>query len=381
MSRTACKSILLFALSLFTLGCPHRSPLWSPDGARIVVLAGKTGEEVDKAASQIWLVDVPGGKAQGFKAPADGLRYLAAAWIDKGSFAVVTGKWENDSVVEDSERVWVVEAEGKGISWKGLELPRPNAERVTRRPLVAAGEGKERKLVYPSGNEAVVAVSVESNKEVFRAEPAELVGLGPGGGFIIFRPEPENTGTNELVAVGGDLKILWRVKFSKLRDGIAKKLAKQPTDIVFNDTSTSHLPFKEGEPWVGVTLIFSDVGWKDGIPAYYVRLDAGSGEVLAALRGVGLSGRPASAGGLAWAVLAPDPKAGLPVRLQSIQLEDGKVRGTAPLENVGKEAVHGYAFDPSGRHFAVSLNGPVPALRIYSEGNLEKARIIELRNE
>ena len=376
MLRRLVKPLCLLAFSFFALGCPHRSPVWSPDGARIVVLAGKSGEEVDKAASQIWLVDVAGGKAQAVKGPAADLRYLAAAWADNGSFVVATGKWENDSIADDSERIWLVQGDGTG--WKNLELPHPNAERVTRRPLVVAGQGKERKLIYPSGNEAVVAVFLESLKEAFKAEPAELVGLGPKGGFIIFRPEPENTGTNELVAFGGDLKILWRLKFSRLRDGIAKKLGKQPTDIVFNDTSTSHLPFKEDEPWVGVTLIFSDVGWKDGIPAYYVRLDAGSGEVLTALRGVGLSGRPASAGGLAWAVLAPDPKAGLPVRLQSIQLDDGKVRATAALENVGKEAVHGYAFNPSGKQFAVSLNGPVPALRIYSEGNLEKARVIEL---
>src|SRR5262245_58744232 len=301
MVRTARRSIFLFALSLFALGCPHRSPLWSPDGTRIVLLAGKTGEDVDKAASRIWLVDVPSGKATSLKAPASDIRYLAGAWVDKGSFAVVTGKWENDSVTEGSEDIWLVPSDGTG--WKNLGLPRPNAERVTRRPLVALGEGKNRKLVYPSGNESVLAVSLESLKEVFKADPAELVGLGPGGGFIIFRPEPENTGTNELVAVGADLKILWRLKFSKLRDGISRKLGKQPKDIVCNDTSTYHLPVKEGEPWVGVTLIFSDVGWKDGIPAYYVRLDAATGDVLSAIGGVGLSGRPASAGGLAWAVL------------------------------------------------------------------------------
>ena len=93
---------------------------------------------------------------------------------------------------------------------------------------------------------------------------------------------------------------------------------------------------------------------------------------------MGLSGRPSSTAGAVWSVLAPDPKAKLAVRLETIRTEDGKTVASVPLP-VEKEAVHGYAFDPAGKQFAVTLSGAVTALRIFTGDSLEKPKTIELK--
>ncbi|MBI4604753.1 MAG: hypothetical protein HY721_22555 [Planctomycetes bacterium] len=376
------------ALLLFT-GCPHRSPVWSPDGTSILVLAGKAGEEIDKAASQLWLVAAASGKAARLECPEAGSRYLSAAWLGPDQALVLTGKWTGDFIEEGSEKAWRVATAGgsrAGGSWKALPLPAPNEARATRRPPVVIRDGSGWKpgdlaAVYPAGAEAVVVAEVEAGKELLKLEPAELVGPGPGGGFLVHRPSPEDSGTIEVAAFGADLKVLWRKKLSELRDAIARRFLKAPVEIVFNDTTTSHLPPRGEEGWVGLSLIFSDVAWKDGIPGFYLKLDAKTGDVLAAVRGVGLSGRPSTAkgGGSLWAVLAPDPKAKLPVRLEAIAVADGKALSTVPLPDVPKEAVHGYAFDRDGKHFAVSLNATVGQVRIFAAPTPEKPRVVELK--
>lgn len=367
---------LLSALLALAVGCPHRAPVWSPDGSRIIVLTGKAGEDVDKAASQIWLVDAESGKAAQLSCPDKGVRYLSSAWLDSASFVTLTGKWEGGFVEAGSERIWRVSEHG--TKWDLVRAPPPNETNATKRPPVVIRSGKDAAIVYPSDAEAVVVVEVETGKEILRIESAELVGPGPSGGFIASRPQPEDSSTIEVAAFGADLKILWRQKLSQLREGISKKLGKQPVDIVFNTSSTSQLPPKGEEGWVGLTLVFSDVGWKDGIPGYHVKLDEKTGGVLAAVRAVGLSGRPSIVAGRIWAVLAPDAKAKLSIRIATIQAEDGKIIASTPLEGVEKENVYGYALDPAGKRFALSLTGSVPTLRIYSDAQAAP-RIINLK--
>jgi hypothetical protein len=372
---------LLFLLFIAGTGCPHRSPVWSPDGERIVLLAGSEGEEVDKAASQLWLVAVEGGKAKRLKAPEEGLRYLAAAWVEKDAFVVFSGKWHDGYIDAGTEKVWRVEEDGE--RWKALSFPPPAEARAIFQPPVVVGVGEKRALVYPSGEEAVAIASLRDEKETETMEPAELVGPGPGNGFLIYRPEPSGTGGMEVVACGADRKVLWSRRFSQLRDEIAAKLQKKPVDIVFNDTSTSHLPFGAGAGnaaaagGLGLTLIFKDVGWKDGISGYYVELEAGTGKVRSAVHGLGLTGKPAAAGAL-WAVTAPDPKHGIPVQLQTFDLKTQKPLQVKALEGIKKEGVHGYAFDPLGKRFALSLNGPVPILRLFTREDFDKPREIRL---
>ena len=65
----------------------------------------------------------------------------------------------------------------------------------------------------------------------------------------------------------------------------------------------------EAADWLGVTLIFADVGWKDGVTAHYVGLDAASGVVRTAIPGLGLWGIPATVRGATWACLAAEKKA------------------------------------------------------------------------
>ena len=75
--NSALKALLLVPLVL-CLGCPHRSPLWSPDGSQLLVLSGPKGEEVEKAASQLWLVNAKARTATRIAAPETDLRILAA---------------------------------------------------------------------------------------------------------------------------------------------------------------------------------------------------------------------------------------------------------------------------------------------------------------
>ena len=364
----------LLVLLLLTVGCPHRSPVWSPDGKKILLLGG-AGEDIDKAASKLWLVDVASGKAKRLEGPAPGSRFLAAVWIDDASFLVFTASWEGDSAGAGSEKVW--RSAGEPGDWKELKVPQPSAERLPRRLPVVIGEGKEKAVVYPSDSYLIVAASIADGKKLLALDPADLVGPGPRNGFIFTRPEPGNEGTIEIVALGGDLKEIWRKKYSDVQEGIAKKIGTKTLDVSFNDTSTSQVG--AGGDWVGLTLVFSDVAWREGIPGYHARLDAKTGEVLAAASGVGLSGRPGSAGDSLWAVLAPDSKTGTPVRLQLFDAKTGAPGKSAALEQVPKEAVQGYAFDPAARSFALALGGEgAPALRIYEPGKLDSPRVIEL---
>ena len=364
----------LLVLLVVTVGCPHRSPVWSPDGKRILLLGG-AGEDIDKAASKLWLVDVGSGKAKRLDPPAPGSRFLAATWIDDASFLVFTASWEGDSAGAGTEKIW--RSAGEPGDWKELKGPAPSAERLPRRLPVVMGDAKARAVVYPSDSYLVVAVSIADGKKLLALDPADLVGPGPRNGFIFTRPEPENTGNIEIVAMGGDLKEVWRRKYSDVQEGIAKKLGAKALDISFNDTSTSQVG-ASGD-WVGLTLVFSDIAWKEGISGYHARLDAKTGEVLAAASGVGLSGMPGSTADSLWAVLAPDSKTGAPVRLQLFDAKTGAPGKSAALDKVPKEAVQGYAFDPAARSFALALGGTgAPALRIYEPGKLDSPRIIEL---
>ena len=124
-------------------------PRWSPDGKTILVLGGKPQEEVDKAASELWLVDVQEGKARRLEPPVKGLRYLALVWTDATSFVAFTGRWENNMIEEGSERVWSVSPASTGeMQWKPLELPPPSESRSTRRPPVVVRDGGKTLLVY-----------------------------------------------------------------------------------------------------------------------------------------------------------------------------------------------------------------------------------------
>jgi hypothetical protein len=385
----------LFAAA--AVGCPHRSPLWSPDGSRILLLAGAKGEDVDKAASRLWLVDVESSKGKRLEAPEPRVRYLAAAWIDNDSFVVFTGKWDSGSIESGSEKAWRVRAASAADrgAWEALAVPPPSESRAPMRPPAVVG-GSAPVLVYPSGEEAVVALDLASRKTLLELAPAELVGPGPRGGFLVQEPEAGDTGGLELAAYEVSGKEIWRVKFSRLRDEIAAKLGKKPVEVIFNDTSTSHLPFpadsRGGDgaarerQWVGATLVFSHVGWKEGVPGYYVRLDAASGKLLDAVHGTGLWGRPASAGGVLRAIAAPVSKEKLPARVQSLLLASGKETESAALADGGagggagdgsEHAVAGYAFDPEGKRFAVAL-GDAPVLLLYGSGSLATPRAIRL---
>ncbi|HVR74756.1 MAG TPA: hypothetical protein VMT52_10510 [Planctomycetota bacterium] len=379
MRRASLRVVLFLFTFPLAVGCPHRSPVWSPDGAKVLILAGPAGEEIDKAASQLWLADVAGGTARRLVCPGEGVRYLAAGWFDRESFHVATGAWVNDSIKEGSERFWRVGADGS--SWKELSLPPPNEARATRRPPLAIRAGGKEALVYPSSGEEVRVVEVETGKDLLKLDPAELVGPGPGGGFLVAAPEANDTGTIEIVAIGPDLKPLWRRKLSAIRDAIAKKAGKAPVEIVFNETTASLPPVKGEEASIGLNLIFSDVGWKDGIPGYHVRLSSASGDVLSFVHSVGLSGLASSAGGALRVVLAPQPRAKVPVRIESLAVETGKSTRGAPLGGLEKEAVRGYASDPDGKRLAVSVNTPGAALWIFADGEVEKPRIIRLEEK
>jgi hypothetical protein len=205
------------------------------------------------------------------------------------------------------------------VSLDGAALP---PQRRTARDSHRPGRGQDRAIVYHADVYRDRCGSrTEGDPQARSRRPVEP---GPRGGFIVARPEPENASNIEIVAFGKDLKEVWRKKYTALQNEIAAKLGKPPGDVAFNDTSTSHLP-PTGEPaWVGITLVFSDVGWKEGIPDYYVRLDAASAATLSAVHGIGLSGKPAGGEKSILAVLAPDAKAGLPPPAPVVSLEDGR---------------------------------------------------------
>jgi hypothetical protein len=137
------------------------------------------------------------------------------------------------------------------------------------------------------------------------------------------------------------------------------------------------LPAKGEEGWVGLTLIFSDVGWKDGIPGFYTKLDAKSGEVLSAVRGVGLSGRPSSAAapsGWCWRDAKAKPP---PTPRDDVKLDDGK--SIASVRSRASEGgVHGTPPTPRASASPCRQRRD-DALRIFSPDALEKPRTIDLK--
>ncbi len=375
-------SIVIAFLPLFlATGCPHRAPVWSPDGTRLIVLGGQAGEEVDKAASRLWLVDVAKKAAQPLECPEKGVRYLAAAWLDARSFAVATGAWQGGSIAPGSEKLWrVTGAPNATVEWKALACPPPSESRITRQLMVPIREGSARALVYPAGDEDLVVAEVETGKTLRRFEHStHLIGPGPKGGFLCYRPAADDETVVEVAAIGSDLGEVWKKKLSTLRDAIAQRLGKKPIEVVVTEPSTSHLPLGGESGWVGLSVVFLDVGWKDGVPGYYLRLDEKTGELVSATRALGLWGRPASVAGTAWAVLAPDPKAKLPVRVEQIHVEDGKTAASAPLDGVAKEAMLGYAADPAGKKLAVSITGAAGQVRLFADGLKSPPAVIDLK--
>ena len=362
----------LCLLLVVSVGCPHRSPVWSPDGKRILLLAGEKGEELDTAASQLWLVDTESGEKKKLSLPEPGCRFLAAAWISQDRFVALTGKWDEDYIESGSEKIW----RGDGTTWRQLDAPHPNEARATRRLPVVLETTKGEALVYVTRDEAVTVVSLDDGSVLKTLEPAELIGAGPGGGFLVYRPEASDTGGSEIAAFSSDLELLWSQKFSTIRAEIAKRLDRKPIEIVFNEASTSHLPHRgEGLDWVGVTLAFSDVSWREGITACYARLEAGTGRLLETAEGVGVSGASSSAKGILWAVLAPEPKKSLPERVARIDLGQRRQLDGVPISG---GPAHGYALSPSGDRFAVSVNGAPSSVLVFESADLKNVRTIRL---
>ena len=357
-------AVALAAVMILAAGCPHRSPLWSPDGKRLLVLAGEKGEEVDQPASSLWVIDVEEGAATRLPPPADGFRHLAAVWLDASRFAVAAGRWKDEQIEEGSEAFWTRSVSGEG--WSKLDAPPPSGARATRRlPVVidatpAAGR-PGRALVYPTGAEKVVAVSLETGKTLIELEPAEVVGPGPRGGFLIYRQSASGT---DVIAYGKDLEPLWTRSFGDLRAEIAAKLGKKPVEVVFNDASTSDLPAASPASRVGLTLVFADIGWKEGIPGFYARLDAADGKVIDAAGAKCLSGTPAGTGDAVWCVTAPGSKDASPA-LRRLDLATGETRASTALEGARRDTVHGYSLDPSGKRIAVSIAGDAREVRIF----------------
>ncbi|HLU46800.1 MAG TPA: hypothetical protein VK116_01910, partial [Planctomycetota bacterium] len=290
-------------------GCPHRSPLWSPDGKRLLVLAGPRGESPDLPASELWLVDVEKGAAKRLDAPKDGARFLAGAWLDEKTFVIATGELAGEETREGSEAWWKRSVDAS--DWTRLDIPPPSGARIPKRlPVVlhSKANGTERiVLVYPTGWEDTIAIELEKREELWRGELTEIAGRGPEGGFIAQRETA--AGGLELVSFDGAFSKRWSKSFSELREELAKKRGARPVDIVFNDAWTSHLPFPgaRGEAsdaserdWVGVVLWFSDVSWRDGVSGHYVRLAAKDGAVIDSVGARGLPGKPASVEGQAW---------------------------------------------------------------------------------
>ncbi len=378
-TRRAIASLLCVAVLLVTVGCPHRSPTWSPNGQRILVLAGEKGEDVDKAASQLWIVDVT-DKAKPRRSriavPEPGCRFLSATWLaDDDDIFALTGTWDEDSVVPGSEKVW----RHRGGKWQALAFPTPNEARGTRRLPVVVTTSTGRAVAYPVRDEAVALVSLASGETIAEYEPAELIGPGPAGGLLLYRPEKNSdTGGFEIVSLDAQLEERWRQSFADLRSSIAQRLGRKPVEVIFNEASTSHLPRtgKSGAAadWVGVTMIFSDVGWKDGIRSYYVQLDAKSGALKTVAQGTGVAGKPEVRGGDVWAALAKDSLTKKPTRLVRIALETRKVIEELAV-GAGNDAVHGYAVSPQGDAFVVSINDSPPRLEFFADSLAKPVRV------
>lgn len=230
----------------FVSGCPHRSPLWSPDGKHLLVLAGPASEEIDSPASELWLVDVDLGSAYEIPPPEPDARFLAGVWLDAKTFLVATAHVEGDEVREGSE-TWWQRAVGDGRAWQRLDLPPPSGSRATKRlPVLLEASGElPSTLIYPTGWDDTVAVSLDTGKETWRGTLTEVTGPGPDAGFIAQREN--DSGGLELVSFARDFRERWSMRFSELRDALARNRGLRPVDIVFNDASTCHLPFADPE--------------------------------------------------------------------------------------------------------------------------------------
>jgi len=376
---------LVAALLTFAVGCPHRSPVWSPDGEWIIVLGGAGGESVEHAASQLWLVAASGTTRRRVPPPEDGVRFLAATWIDARRFVAMTGTWDDDTVLEGSGKTWTRGVEDD--AWTRVDLPAPSEERTPRRLPVVLGRDDDRWLAYASGFESVTVASLKTTKVIRTLSPAEIVGPAADGGLLITRPD-DASASSVLIALDDALEPRWSVDFPTLRDTFAARLGKKPVEIVFNDTSTSHLPLGGPAPgtnaagagatsasteWVGVTFTFSDVGWRDGVVGFYARLAAKDGAVLAVEHAIGLAGRPASIGAHAFALLAPQPKRDLPLAIGRFAMA-ATLDGAGPVERFPvtawkKEQVYGYSLSPDGRTLAVSIHDATSSLRFFATGH------------
>lgn len=363
-------------LTILFVGCPHRSPVWSPDSKHILLLARSSDEAVDKPAGAVWLVDAGSRGIQRLKDPLPGARYLAAAWIDEQDFVVFTALMADGEVKEGSEAIW--RGRVGGGDWVKVPGPAPSAERTPRRlPLVvSAKEGKA--LVYSTGNESVAVVGASDGKVLLKLEPGELVGPGPGDGFLIIRPEGE-TGGLELVAIGPELKPLWTKRFSELAKEISAQTGKKPSEIVINDTSTSARLGTPSGSEAAVVFVYTDVSWREGISGYYVRFDGKDGKVLAAASATALPGRPGEAAGLAWAITPSAERGSDTAVIRSFTI--GKDGETSRMELPGlkKGSIYGYSLSPDGKGFAAVVGGQTVKLLLYPiEGRKIAAKPIEI---
>jgi hypothetical protein len=375
-ARIRC-AVAALLLVIATTGCPHRSPLWSPDGRHVLVLTGMTAEPLDRPASRLFLVDVEKGAATPLLAPTSGSKFLTAVWIDATTFLVATGFESGDTVTSGSERWWKAKVGVEG--WTESTLPAPSGSRVMRRPpILVSSEKRGATLVYPEGVEDVIAVRIADAEVIYRASIAETVGALPGGAALIQREN--DLGSLELVALNSDLGERWTRRFSALREDLAKEFEVRAVDIVFNDASTTFIERSPapsssgtengGQGAIGVVLCFSDVSWKDGVPGYYARLDAATGRVLGSARGRGLPGAPSSLDGTAWYVPAPDGKKTTTIQLLGVALGSSANSTTEPPRSISlpvtsREGLQGYSADPSGKTIAVALPGETPELWIF----------------
>ena len=394
------------ALLLTAAGCVHRSPVWSPDGRYVLVLGTSSAEEsVDHAASRLWLVDVEEKAPQSLDPPTAGHRFLAALWLDNSSILVATGEWKDEEIVEGSEAWW--RRDVASTAWKKLAIPPPSGSRVTRRqPVLLDATPAGPALAYASGYEDTIVVALDSGSTLHTLPLTETIGPGSPGTLLVQRETDRGTTELALVETTGESlwKDRWTVGFTALRASIAKATGTKPVEVVINDASTSHRPYphatrsvpaKAGRDsssaasddsaseatgtaptpdWIGVTVHFSDVGWKNGIPGYYLRLAASDAELLSVAKATGLSGRPAGDGRHAWCVTAPDKSAGTPPTLRSFDLVTHEPKTSKPLAGVPKEGVHGYSLDPSGERLALSLSLPRREILVY-EGDRKPLRI------
>jgi hypothetical protein len=383
MSRKIHYSLIaVLSVYLLLVGCPHRTPVWSPGGKKVLLLGGADREALDKPASRLWLIDLEaasgsaGQKSMALLPPesARDCRFLAAAWIDERSFAVITARWEGGEAVDGTEMLWKVSE--NGAVWTRLDAPPASGERTPRRNPVVV-QGKNGKVIlYATASEAVTAVSLDG-KVVFKVEPAEIVGPGPQDGFLIYRPEEGETGDLELVALGSDQKKLWSRRFSELRSDIAGSLGKKPEEIVFNDASSSVVDPEMKS--VAVNLVFTDVNWKDGVSGYLAILAARDGALQSVSGATCLPGKPAltgdaKSGWWAWAVLPLPDKISKNTAIGSFPVA-GASRGSGgsaaaggariELKDLPRSAIQGYGLSPDRQTFCVAVNGATTRLLFY----------------